>query len=199
MPGRFPARAIEPLPALHDGQQQRHELARDRADGLRLEPAIAREQGFVIAPVQTAALAPAAGEQEELFSHAYGMRSVYDANRRLVTLHHPLQLAPAPHRSTQYAYNPVTGELSTVTDALGKVWTFDYNLRGERIRLSLPGGIRDSAAYDLDGRIVAHWVKNSSPSPWALAASELRHDAVCARTPKFPRFLNRQIPAPDRW
>ncbi|MGH2607479.1 MAG: RHS repeat-associated core domain-containing protein [Tepidiformaceae bacterium] len=112
------------------------------------------------------------------FSHAYGMRSVYDASRRLVTLHHPLQLALAPYRSTQYAYDAVTGELTTVTDPLGKVWTFAYNLRGERIRLSLPGGIRDSAAYDLDGRMVKHWVKNSSGSPWAFTAPELRRDTV---------------------
>ena len=32
-----------------------------------------------------------------------------------------------------------------------------------------------------------------------ITPSMSRRGDCCARTPKFPRFLNRQIPAPDRW
>ena len=73
-----PALDVERLVGLHDGQEQRHQLPRDRADALGLE-ARTREQSLVLGPVEAVFLAPAAGEQEELA-----------AQRRAATLRLPL-------------------------------------------------------------------------------------------------------------
>lgn len=90
--------------------------------------------------------------------HVYGLRYSYDLSGRLLTLRHPWLLAPrnpGVMDLASYAYDPVTGLLSTVTDPLGNQFTFTHNLRNERIRLDRPGGITERFTHDEDGLLIA--------------------------------------------
>lgn len=64
-------------------------------------------------------------------------------------------------RTVSYGYDPSTRQLTSVTDSVGRVWTFSYNAAGLLTcqRVSLPGGAavtRLIARYDSAGRV--HWV-----------------------------------------
>jgi len=106
----------------------------------------------------------------DTLQHVYGTEHRYDLSGRRTVLKHPLQLAPrvgsAVFDSVRYVYDPVTGVLQAAYDPLGNVFQFTYNLRNERIRLDLPGGIVEYQGYDADGRLVADTIKDFSGSSW---------------------------------
>lgn len=92
------------------------------------------------------------------FGHVYGLTYTYDLGGRLISLRHPWQLAPrnpGVMDLAAYGYDPLTGLLLTVRDPLNNEFTFEYNMRNERIRVDRPGGITERLTYDLDGRLVA--------------------------------------------
>jgi RHS repeat-associated protein len=120
------------------------------------------------------------------FSHAYGIRYGYDLNGRVISVGHPDQLAPATSttRATLYGYDPLTGNLVSVTDALGNSFQFAYSTRGERIRTALPGSIVDTVMYDLDGRVVGQEFKNyNTTSPWHFSGAKFRSDVLTYADP----------------
>lgn len=109
--------------------------------------------------------------------HVYGLSYRYDLSGRLVMLRHPYNLAPrnpGVMDSTKYEYDGLTGLLSAVVDPLGKRFEYTYNARNERIRLILPGGIRDTTTYDADGRLTMNKIVNGSTSPFAHPDAVLR-------------------------
>ncbi len=119
------------------------------------------------------------------FSHAYILYG-YDENRRLTAVQHPSQLAPGTSTTklTSYAYDPISGELATVTDALGNAYQLTYSARGDRIRTQLPGSIVDTASYDLDGKLISHRFKNyNTTSPWPFTGSQFRNDTLTYADP----------------
>jgi RHS repeat-associated protein len=89
--------------------------------------------------------------------HEYGLEFRYDLNGRRTELQHPAQLAPSPAQTkVSYGYDPVTGALDRVTDPLGNVFQYEYNLRGELHRKVFAGAAWDEYEYDVDGAITGH-------------------------------------------
>jgi RHS repeat-associated protein len=94
--------------------------------------------------------------------HVYGLGFAYDLNGRRTAAKHPQSLAP-PYRAlerpdpegrrTRYEYDPVTGQLAWITDALGNRFGYTYDLEGRVDGLTLPGGIHEERFYDADGRL----------------------------------------------
>ncbi len=56
--------------------------------------------------------------------------------------------------STRYTHTPA-GELETVTDDGGNTWSYDYDLRGQRVATDDPDAGRSTQAYDAAGQLVA--------------------------------------------
>lgn len=124
--------------------------------------------------------------------HVYGLRYTYDVNGRLSMLRHPHQLAPrtpAVADSVRYAYDPNTGALSQLWDLLGNAFTYYYNARVERVRIDMPGGIRDSLGWDNDGRLVLDRIRNYSSSPYKAPDSLLRHTSLTYNDPVRATFV----------
>ncbi|HET7586189.1 MAG TPA: RHS repeat-associated core domain-containing protein [Gemmatimonadaceae bacterium] len=93
-------------------------------------------------------------------THVYGLAYAYDLNGRRTAVTHPQQLAPVVsgfrRDRTTYAYDPVIGALTTVTDPLGFTFTYTYNPRSQISGLALPDGRSESYTYDPDGNLSRH-------------------------------------------
>ncbi len=65
--------------------------------------------------------------------------------------------APPPLTTitTTFLYDPTTGFLTTVTDALNNTTTYAYDQLGRRVRVTDPRGARTRFAYDLLNRVIA--------------------------------------------
>ncbi|HEY0025310.1 MAG TPA: PA14 domain-containing protein [Longimicrobium sp.] len=85
--------------------------------------------------------------------HVYALGYTYDLNGRRTVLHHPAGLAPAAGAVTRYTYDPLTGELESVTDPLNHGFTFQYDQRGQLSSRTLPANARRGYGYDQDGRL----------------------------------------------
>ena len=92
-------------------------------------------------------------------AHEYGLRYGYDRNGRRSWIKIPRQLgakfSTAPsvvHDSVAYAYDPLTGAISSVSDVLGNTFGFTYNLDGSPHRVLYPRGHFKQYTYDPDGR-----------------------------------------------
>lgn len=114
------------------------------------------------------------------FGHAYGLRYTYDVNGRPTALRHPAQLATGTgmRDSVRYVYNDTTGAIASVYSLLGNQTSFLYNLRGELVRQSFPGGIVDSLVYDALGRLTLDRIANGSTSPYKDPDSFLRYTSL---------------------
>ena len=98
--------------------------------------------------------------------HVYGIQYAYDWSRRITYVYHPYQLRLATGGAgDQYAYDSLTGFLRQVTDLRGNVFSFDYNLRSEQVRVTMPGWISDTLIYDNAGRLIQDKIRNWSSSP----------------------------------
>jgi RHS repeat-associated protein len=107
-------------------------------------------------------------------SHAYGLKYHYDLDGRRTQLDHPAQLAPSSTQNqTSYAYDPLTGALSTVTDPMGNEYGYVYNLRGLVNRVDLPGGVSDGYVFDNDGNLSTH----TTTAVQSLRGALLTYDA----------------------
>ena len=107
--------------------------------------------------------------------HEYVLTYRYDLDGRLRELEHPEKLAPSPtQKVTQYRYDPLTGDLSTVIDALGNAFSFGYNKRGELDSVARPGAITEGRRYDHDGNLTWQWVRKGSAY---LRNTTFTHDA----------------------
>jgi RHS repeat-associated protein len=108
--------------------------------------------------------------------HRYVIGHQYDRDGRETVLKHPAQLAPrgaAGRDSVIYQYDTI-GQLASVTDPLGNAFQFLYDAAGRRIRLSMPGGIRDSSVYDLDDELTRSVVFNGSLASTKWSSATLR-------------------------
>lgn len=85
--------------------------------------------------------------------HVYQLSYTYDLDGRRTALAHPSQLAPsATQNRTVYGYDPVTGGLAQVIDALGRSFAYTYNDRGAVAQILRPGGANDTYTFDNDGQ-----------------------------------------------
>ncbi|HET7464575.1 MAG TPA: RHS repeat-associated core domain-containing protein, partial [Longimicrobium sp.] len=108
--------------------------------------------------------------------HVYQIQHTYDLNGRRTALQHPSQLAPSStQNTTRYEYEPGTGNLTRVTDALGNQFRVGYSTRGEPVSIQYPGGITETYTYDGDGNILQQLVQNGSNSAYRSADPYLRH------------------------
>ena len=113
--------------------------------------------------------------ESDFTQHVYDVSYIYDLNGRRTEVRHPVQLAPSASQSaTRYGYDPVTGALAVVTDALAKQYRYAYNARGEPQSLSYPGGITESYGWDNDGNLSTQQVRNQSGSVYRSADPYLR-------------------------
>jgi RHS repeat-associated protein len=94
-------------------------------------------------------------------THAYQLNFVYDLNGRRTRLVHPGNISPsAPARdTTRYAYDPLTGELTSVSGQAH--YAFHYDAAGRADSLSR-GSTHETFRFDLDGRLYtrADWSGN---------------------------------------
>ena len=90
-------------------------------------------------------------------SYTIGYR--YDLDGRLHQLLHPSNIAPCCNSTQSYAYDPVTGDLASVTDILGNVHTLGYDLKGRLTTTASPGW-SVTRSYDADDN------DTSYTTPW---------------------------------
>jgi RHS repeat-associated protein len=96
----------------------------------------------------------------DTFSRLSGIEYGYHEGR-LTRMLHPRNLADAAALTDTFSYHPGTGELSWARDRLGNAFTFTNDNTGAQVRTTLPGGIVDTARYDLEGRL--EWRRETSP------------------------------------
>lgn len=90
-------------------------------------------------------------------SHVYGLSYAYDLDGRRTRLKHPDKLLPhvasQPTDSVRYAYDPTTGELASVRDILGDMYSYTYDEMGHIASQSLFSGMTGNFVYDQFGRL----------------------------------------------
>lgn len=91
------------------------------------------------------------------FTQAYGLEYGYDLAGRLRSLRHPTNLTGPTQQTDQFDYDPATSVLSGVTDRLGNAFSFAYDALGRPVKTTMPGGIVDTATFDIDGRQLTRW------------------------------------------
>ncbi len=90
--------------------------------------------------------------------HGYGLQYSYDLDGRRTALRHPHNLAPIVSGTVKdlqtYTYDPITAQLASVTDVLGNVFRYTYDLKGRLDTLGAPGGSLEYRRYDADDDLV---------------------------------------------
>jgi RHS repeat-associated protein len=92
-------------------------------------------------------------------SHVYGLTFGYDLDRRRIYLKYPKNLAarlpndPAFYDSVAYAYNAFTGQMASVRDVFGDVFSYHYDAESGLDTLYAPLGHFRRFGYDADGRL----------------------------------------------
>jgi len=90
-------------------------------------------------------------EGNDFTQHRYGVGYGWDLTHR-TSLLHPLNLAGSASTALEeFAYDPATGAMSSMTDRLGHSFAFNRNLAGQLTSLQGPGFV-DSTTYDVGGR-----------------------------------------------
>jgi RHS repeat-associated protein len=118
-------------------------------------------------------------ETRDTTTHVYGLLLQYDRSGRRTYLGHPIEFwFTGSNIFAQFAYDTV-GQLKSVTDLMGNVFSYSYNGRGDPVRLSLPAGLRDSSEFDLDGRLVRSLMMNTTTAVAAKYPDDtLRHQRL---------------------
>ncbi|WP_165952354.1 RHS repeat domain-containing protein [Kribbella albertanoniae] len=79
---------------------------------------------------------------------------ITDAQGRLIELRqYSADTATGSYDSTKYTYTPA-GQLASVTDPVGNAWTFDYDLRGRKIKESDPDKGVSTYTYDDEDQLL---------------------------------------------
>ncbi len=92
-------------------------------------------------------------------THAYRDSLTYDLDGRRTSLNLPANVAPRRYGSSTaltqvtYAYDPVTGLLSSVQDVLGNAFGYVYDAESRLAKTTAQGGISDTLIYDGQGRL----------------------------------------------
>ncbi|HET6231892.1 MAG TPA: RHS repeat-associated core domain-containing protein, partial [Longimicrobiaceae bacterium] len=87
--------------------------------------------------------------------HVYTVGYRYDLEGRRISLKHPSSLRPAVGQdSVAYGYEGTTGSLASVTDPMGNVFGFQYDLDGRLTQRTVPGGIIEANRFDADNRLL---------------------------------------------
>jgi hypothetical protein len=89
-------------------------------------------------------------------SHVYGLSYTYDLDGRRASLSYPSQLVSGAAQWTiNYAYDPATGLIESVTDLGGNTYSYTYDAAQRLWVTRYPGTITDSLTYDGDSRVIA--------------------------------------------
>jgi RHS repeat-associated protein len=114
--------------------------------------------------------------------HDYTTQYTYDLSGRRAHLAYPIQFdvgsAANGAGSVDYGYD-VAGRLHTVQSHGGQLFTYDYDDRSRRTRLTLPNGIVDRRAYDDDDRMIG-MVQLAQPgvTGWYHGGDTIRVDSI---------------------
>lgn len=89
-------------------------------------------------------------------SHRYGLTFGYDLEGRRIWMHVDSILAPrvgsAVKDTIRYAYDTITGVLTTVTDVIGSSWRYAYDAAERVDSMFCPGGGVEVQTFDGEGR-----------------------------------------------
>jgi len=101
--------------------------------------------------------------------HLYGLGYNYDLDGRRIKLARPSQFSGGPTTdTTYYKYDALTGQLDSLTDFYGQIFSYTYDGAERLSTLTYPGSVTDTYTYDGDGRL--------STRVEASASSTLHHD-----------------------
>ncbi|HET8655017.1 MAG TPA: PKD domain-containing protein [Longimicrobiaceae bacterium] len=104
--------------------------------------------------------------------HAYGLGYRYDLDGRRAAMQYTLGMPDLIGSSTDYEYDPNTGDLHRIVDPQGNSYLYEYDpdgrvQRSARGKLSSSGllvqGLEDTYEYDDDGRVITHRVRETLP------------------------------------
>lgn len=114
------------------------------------------------------------------FSQKYGISYAYDLDDRRTALIHPTNLSPVSGGQTSYAYDAVTGALSSATDVFGNGFSYSYDAEGRidtltSITSSLQK-ITDARWYDGDGELTRRKVSGSGSGAGNIRNDTLTYD-----------------------
>jgi RHS repeat-associated protein len=110
--------------------------------------------------------ATAPGSFDDNFQYDnYTIGYQYDLDGRLKKVLHPTNLAPCTNctPAQQYAYDPITGDLTSVTDVLGNVHSVGYDTKGRMTQTTSPAWTV-THGYDNDDNTTSYntpWVNTS--------------------------------------
>jgi RHS repeat-associated protein len=83
---------------------------------------------------------------------SFGTEYVYDLDGRVTELRYPGHASGSPKRAT-YAYESISGHLTSVTDMLDNATSMEYDGDGRPTLIEHPGSLFESLTYDDDGRL----------------------------------------------
>ncbi|HSU13608.1 RHS repeat-associated core domain-containing protein [Longimicrobium sp.] len=110
---------------------------------------------------------------QDTTTHVYQLQYGYDLDGRRTTLTLPGGLQPGSSQTAQtYSYDPGTGELLNIRDALGTDYTYAYDARG-RTRTFTRNGVQERYGYDNGGRMTSRYEEH-------LATHQALHDETMA-------------------
>jgi RHS repeat-associated protein len=106
--------------------------------------------------------------------HVYVLTYTYDLDGRRASLAHPASIAPSSSPTT-YTYDPITGATSTVTDPLGNVFQYGYDVRGQLTSFTVPGGTQ-TYGHDQKGRLTTYIADVPPAAGGRITSSRFTYD-----------------------
>jgi RHS repeat-associated protein len=112
------------------------------------------------------------------YTHLYDLTFAYDRNGRRVSLRYPTAFGSL---TAAYGYDPVTGELATVTDLQGKQIQFAYDYRGSLVQRLFPSPTGSGQVYTER----FHFTDDGDLNLWAMRGPGSSRDSVQNQTFTF--------------